>query len=380
METNHTNVLVVDDDNSILDGFKELLTREGYEVDTAANEREALANLKEQHYHAVLMDIVLKETTGIELIPKVQELSEDTVIIMITAYPSTESAIRCFRAGAFDYLVKPVKKADLIRAIERSCERKKEEQEVNSLRRIKETAEKSNNEKTLFLMQISHDIHTIMDGIIGHNNLLLKSNIDEKQAEYLSSIKTSCNFLRNLADNILDIAKVEVGKLSFKQEDFELAGVIKDVARIVYPSIKEKPIQFIYAIDKDVPRYLNGDADRLRQILLNLISNAIKFTESGEITLKARLMTILGKGCHVFFIVNDTGEGIPKEKQMEVFKPFFALDKPTKSHHGGTGLGLWICKVLVEKMGGLISLHSEPGKGSEFRFSIRFNLIKDNVV
>lgn len=372
-----TNILVVDDDTAILDGFKELLEGEGYDVDAAANEREALGNLKENQYQVVLMDIVLKETTGIELIQKIQEVAKDTVIIMVTAYPSTESAIRCFKAGAFDYLIKPIKKDNLIAAIERSAERKKEEQEINSLKRIKETAEKANQEKTLFLMQVSHDIHTVMDGIIGYNNLLLKTTLDKKQAEYTSAIKSSCNFLRNLADNIFDIAKVEVGKLHFKEEDFDLNDVIKDVARIAYPSIQAKPVQFSYEIDKEIPKYLNGDPDRLKQILLNLISNAVKFTDEGEITLKAKLMTVIGKGCHVFFTVKDTGPGIPKEKQMEVFKPFFQADKTQKATYGGFGLGLWICKVLVEKMGGLISLHSETGKGSEFRFSIRFNLVKE---
>ena len=143
---------------------------------------------------------------------------------------------------------------------------------------------------------------------------------------------------------------------------------------IVYPLVKEKPIQFLYEIEREVPRALSGDGDRLRQILLNLISNAVKFTQRGEITLKVKLMTILGKGCHVFFIVKDTGCGIPKERQMEIFKPIFQTQKPMKKEHSGAGLGLWICKVLVEKMGGLISLHSEPEQGSEFRFSIRFNL------
>jgi signal transduction histidine kinase len=133
-----------------------------------------------------------------------------------------------------------------------------------------------------------------------------------------------------------------------------------------------------------VPKTLNGDPDRLRQVLLNLVSNAVKFTKEGEIDLQIKLMTSLEDSCHIFFIVRDTGPGIPKEQQMEIFKPFFQIEKQfelnkppsKKSAQETTGLGLWICKVLVERMGGLISLHSEPGKGCEFRFSIRFNLAK----
>ncbi|GEM_PF-1830230 len=377
-----TEILVIDDDTSILDGFKELLESEDYHADVASTEKEALAHLRRQAYHVILMDIVLKETTGIELIGRVREIREDAVIIMITAYPSTESVIKCFRYGAFDYLIKPVKKSDLLSAVERGKNSKKEEQEINGLRRLKEAAEKSNNEKTLFIAQISHDIHVMMDSLIAYNNLLFKTNPDQQQVEYLSAIKSGCNFLRNLVDNTLDITKVELGKLALKEEDFELSSLIKDVARIIYPSAKEKPIQLLYEIDKEVPQYLNGDPDRLRQILLNLVSNAVKFTTKGEVLIKVKLMTVLGKGCHVFFVVKDTGCGIPKERQMEIFKPFFQAEKISKGRPAsaasaaGAGLGLWICKVLVEKMGGLISLHSKEGEGSEFRFSIRFNLIE----
>jgi signal transduction histidine kinase len=293
---------------------------------------------------------------------------------MVTAYPSTESAVQCFRAGAFDYLLKPVRADELVHVIKRGLRHKEETLETSTLERVKETAEKANREKSLFLMQVSHDVRTIAESIIGYNDMLVRSNVDDKQIKHLNSIKANSHFLRSLADNMLDIAKIETERIRLKHQPFSLTEVIENVARIVYPSIEAKPVEFSYEINKDVPPALVGDSDRLAQILLNLLSNATKFTEKGEISIRARLMTIFGKGCHVFFVVKDTGPGIPKDRQMDVFKPFFQMEKQTHTHREKYGLGLWICKVLVEKMGGLISLHSEVGVGSEFRFSVRFDL------
>ena len=367
-------IVVVDDDPAILDGFKEILSAAGYDVACALDEREAVFALREKPCQVVLTDIVLKETTGIELIPKIQEAAPDALIIMITAYPSTESAVRCFRAGALDYLIKPIKKDDLLSSIKKGLQRTAATKEMNTLRRLKETAEKANREKSLFMMQVSHDIHTIMDSAIAYHNALLNSPIDAKQADALTSIKASSYFLRTLADNICDVAQLEVDALRFKREAFALPDAVAEIARIVYPLIKGKPIEFHYTIDPDVPGQLIGDAARLKQVLLNLLTNAAKFCGEGEISLKARLMTVMGTGCHIFFVVKDTGPGIPKGRQMDVFKPFFQEEKTAGASHQKYGLGLWICKMLVEKMGGLISLHSEPGKGSEFRFSVRLGL------
>ncbi|MFA5059298.1 MAG: response regulator [Candidatus Omnitrophota bacterium] len=383
-----SSVLIVDDDTSILDGFKEILSKEDFSVDTAENEREALTILKQKQYQLVLTDIVLKETTGLELISKIKEINSETLVVMITAYPTTESAIRSFKVGAFDYLIKPVKKTDLIETIRRGLERKNQQEEVNSVRRIKEALEHAHQEKAIFLMQISRDIDEAMIDMIKDINFLIKMPISEKQVEALSALKTKSLFLHNLANNIVDIAKIETGKLELKEEDFELTHVLEEVAKNVYPAIKGKPVEFFYEIDKEIPRYLKGDQYRLKQILMNLLSNAIHYTQEGEIRLKARLMTVLGRGCHIFFVVQDSGEGIPKEKQMDIFKPRSmehvlpreagALPHSvvgSQARKESSGLGLWLCKVLVEKMGGLISLHSEQGKGSEFRFSVRFNLV-----
>lgn len=372
------DILIIDDDQVITEGFKELLSKHGYNVECAADEREAIYALKEKPYNVVLTDIVLKETTGIELIPKIRELSKDADIIMVTAYPSAESSVQCFRAGASDYLIKPIRKEELLHSIERCQHSKEEAKELIVLKRLKETTEKSSREKNLFLMQVSHDIHKIMDSIIGYNNLMLKTPINDKQAESLNAIKSSSCFLRNLADNILDVARIESEAIQFKHEPFLLDEAIEDIARILYPSVKDKPVQFSYEIDKEIPKKLIGDVDRLKQILLNLLSNAAHFTERGEINLKARLMTILGSGCHVFFIVKDTGPGIKKDRQMDIFKPLFQSSKSSGPHRQSYGLGLWICKILVENMGGLISVHSAIGKGSEFRFSIRFDLPPQN--
>ncbi len=373
-----TNILLIDDDIAILDGFKELLEKEGYNVDTAATSREAVGFVKEQNYELILMDIVLKETTGLELIGQLKNTGRPVPIVMITAYPSVDSAVISFRTGALDYLTKPVRAPILLETVRRALERSQMTQEINELRQTKEKTEKANIEKSLYLIQVSHDIHGLMEGMIRLNNLLLKTPLSGTQAEYATIMKTHCAFLRNFSDNILDMGQIESGKILFKEHDFKLSQTVEEVVKMVYPFLKEKPVAFFYDIDSSIPEYLNGDVNKLKQILMNIILNAVHFTKEGEITLKARLMTVFGRGCHVFFSVKDTGIGIPQEYQMDIFKPLFKASDVAKIRNNfSLGMGLWICKMLVERMGGLISLQSKPDCGSEFRFSVRFNLPSD---
>ena len=366
------NILVIDDDISILDGFKDLLTQEGYWVQGALNEEEALNILKEKEYHVVITDLILKETTGLLLAKKIKEVARNVDIIVITGYPTVESVVSGLRAGICDYLVKPVKKHDLINAIERREEKRKTQIQDPAVVAQPLNAERSS--KHFLLEQAAHHIHAITEEIGTHNQLLLKTLINTKQIEYFQSLNMEHVLLHNLGNNILDIARIDAGRLSLNEDNFELSAIVQNIAKSVYPAIRQKPIQFFYEIDPQIPRFLNGDYNRLRQILINLLSNAVKFTLEGEIRLKVKLMTMIGKGCHVFFVVKDTGRGIAKEKQMDIFKPAFFKEASQEEKRAGS-LGLWLCKLLVEKMGGLISVHSEPGLGSEFHFSVRFNLV-----
>lgn len=368
------NILIIDDDKAILDGFKELLSEESCWVETTDTGKEALNRLKNRHFHVVVMDIVLKETTGIALIKKIKEMSAETVVIMITGYPTTETAIKCFREGADDFLIKPLKKDDLIKAVERGLSQGRDVQQMTRLKRINETMESANQEKTHILKQVSREMSSVMNDILANNDALFKTNLDPAQAEHLMTIKTKGLFLKNLADNILDVINFEVGTLELEEQRFDLKKVVDETFKTSCPLVKNKPVQLSYKIEEDVPQILLGDAKRLRQLLLNLLANALRSTPEGEVLLKARLMATLGKGCHIFFTLKDTSRGIPKDKQMDVFKPSFLAEGSKASQALPSGLDLWMSKVLVEKMGGLISLHSDMGQGNEFRFSIRFNL------
>src|SRR3989338_3506305 len=368
------DILIIDDDISILDGFKELLMQEGYRVEGALNEEEALMSLKQKPCRLVITDLILQETTGLDLAKKIKEISADTDIILITAYPTMESAIGSLRAGICDYLVKPVKKAELLSAIQKREQKRKIQPPPLPAPAAQPFLNEDRTSKAMLLEQAAQHIYTINEEIIKHNQLLFKTLINGKQLQYCQSISMDHFLLDNLANNILDIARLDAGEIHLSEDDFEFSAVMQNIAKSIYPAIRHKPIQFFYEIDPQIPHYLNCDYNRLRQILINLLSNALKFTLEGEIRLKARLMTTIGKGCHVFFVVRDTGRGIAKDRQMDIFKTVFFKEAAHEDKRVG-GLGLWLSKLLVEKMGGLISVHSEPVLGSEFRFSVRFNLV-----
>ncbi len=367
------NILIVDDDPSILDGFRELLTSERYWVDIAPDEEEAYAFMRNRHYHVILMDVVLKKTTGIDLMRKIKTLSRGTVVIMVTGYPTTESAIRSFREGAFDYLVKPVSKQVLLDVLRRSLFFNKEQQQSVSLQRIKEALEQANAEKDQILQKLSRDVIACSENIIRDNAQKMKGSLPASLAHRVQAINTNALYLKNLGENIQDAVRMGSGDFQLEENELDLAAVIEGVLRGLYPFVKDRPIQICYRLEKDVPSRLIGDERRLRQLLTTLFVNAVSTTLEGEVVLSVRLIAVLDRGCHLFFTLKDNAEKIPVHRQMEIFRPFAKKDGPPDAGEASC-IDLWISKILVEKMGGLISLHSASNRGNEFRFSVRFAL------
>ena len=384
-ENKKFNILIVDDREENLLTLEGILDNPELNIIKATSGNEALGLLLEHEISMILLDVQMPEMDGFETaeIIRSNEKTKHIPIIFVTAISKQrEHVFKGYQTGAIDYLYKPLdleilqsKIAAYIEFFKQKFEveqtKKELEKTITELNKAKQITEEATLAKSSFLANMSHEIRTPLNGIIGMADLaLMDENNTESQIERLNDIRQSGESLLDIINEILDISKIEADKLVLEEVEFSISDLIKKIEKLLSVKTLRKELEFTTKISSDLPDILIGDPLRIRQILINLAGNAIKFTNKGLVSINVKLLKKEENKVEIEFSVEDTGIGISQDKISNLFELYSQAEKSTTRKHGGTGLGLTISKKLVEMMDGTIEVESEVGKGSKFYFII----------
>ena len=410
--------LIVDDDANNLYALNSLLMQHfDAQVSQARSGREALALLGTEKIDLILLDVMMPEMDGFEtaaLIKKRPRTSHIPIIFITAGDPSGALMEQGFEAGAVDYVTKPIqddlligriniylrflrRERDLNRALAlkvryrineveaangalrlEMAEHQQAEMEKERAERSALVAKEANKAKTEFLANMSHEIRTPMNGVIGAAELLLTTDLTPRQQEFMAIIHQSGANLLAIINDLLDLSKIEAGRLELRETPFNPRQLCEQVKSLLDLKAHDKGLKLLVDVDADIPLGLRGDAGRLRQILINLVGNAVKFTPAGSVAVRVLPARKATERLWVHFAVSDTGIGIPSEARQTIFDMFTQVENVDTKQIEGTGLGLAICHRLTRLMGGEISVESTTEKGSTFHVTIPFGLLRDN--
>jgi signal transduction histidine kinase len=419
-------ILMVDDRVENLFALEVVLSNENYTCVKASSGGEALKILShETGFALILMDVQMPDLDGfetVELIRQIEKLKHIPIIFLTANMDTAVNIFKGYKSGAVDYMVKPLSSeilkakvavfVDLHKKTNELLAQKKQMKTLNSdvtyqkriaaeLKEAKEvaesatliaeeaknkaeiatqTAENAMKAKQQFLSNMSHEIRTPMNAIIGFTQVVLKTDLTAKQKEYLTAIKISGDSLIVIINDILDLAKVDAGKMTFEHTPFKLELSLSVIIHLFETKIQEKNLVLVKEYDTKIPEVLIGDPVRLHQIILNLVGNAVKFTSEGKITVSVRLISEDEEKVTLEFAVTDTGIGIQENEIGKIFDNFQQATTGTSRLFGGTGLGLAIAKQLVELQGGSISVKSKVEEGSTFCFILNFQKTHSEIV
>jgi signal transduction histidine kinase len=325
-----------------------------------------------KEFDVVLLDLSLPDSTGFETLEKFLKATNGANVIILTGFSDKRLGINALKVGAQDYLVKGEFQAEeLAKVLRYSIERKTVLVKLAESQKAQQVAEESAKMKEKFLASISHEMRTPMNAIYGMSNLLSESELDNDQNSMVESIKQSSRILLGIINDILEISQLQNGKIDFQNKPFDIFELMAKLMKILEYNKNDKPIELLLNIDSSVPKHLLGDELRLNQILLNLVGNAIKFTDHGsvKVNLSATKVDVIAYKIH--FEIIDTGIGIATEKLGDVFENFARINTKDRIFEG-TGLGLSIVKNLIEQQDGSIKVDSSIGQGSVFSFNLIF--------
>jgi len=384
VDTYKGNILIVDDQLENLQVLSQTLSEAGYKVRGAVKGEMALRASRSGNLDLILLDIKLPDMSGYEICQQLKqhEKTQNIPIVFLSALDEVLDKVRAFQVGGVDYITKPFQVEEVLARIEHQltirrlqnqlqAQNKTLQQEIQERKKAEEEAEAASQAKSQFLANMSHELRTPLNSILGFTQVMLRDgHSTDEQQEYLEIINRSGEHLLDLIDDILDLSKIEAGIIQLNEKDLDLYYLLDSLEDLFKIKAESKSILLNFNVDPQVPQHIKTDEQKLRSCLINLLGNAMKFTELGQVELSVKLHQDTDRA-NIEFQVSDTGPGIAPEEQQDLFKAFVQTSTGMQSAQG-TGLGLSITDKFVRLMGGDISVSSEVGQGTVFWFYIPF--------